>query len=78
MKVFLLFVYLFVNGNLVLICMSSTDITVFPKVENLCLTLGQASKKICQTEKYEKNLGQFSFCTMQHTCITPQYLQNIN
>jgi hypothetical protein len=53
-------------------------ITVFPKVENPCLTFGQASKKNCRTEKYDKNSGQFSFCIMQHTCITPQYLQNIN
>jgi len=30
--------------------------------------------KICRTEKYDKNSGQFSFCTMQHTCITSQYL----
>ena len=36
-------------------------ISVFPKVENPC---------------HDKNSGQFSFCTMQHTCITPQCLQN--
>jgi hypothetical protein len=47
-------------------------ISVFPKVENPCLTFDQASKKICLTEpklagpKNMTEIQEFSFCTMQH------------